>query len=105
MPNAYPITPEALERLNAALDELRWTDSGLARRLRVTPHTISSWRKGKTPLPDYAFSYLELAVLMRRAFEPLEPDSSWLMNGRGNPKRRARMDAQALQRFKDAGKL
>ena len=105
MPNAHTITPEALTRFNAALDELQWTDSGFARRLRVTPQTISSWRIGETQLPDYAFAYLELAVSMKRAFEPLWPDSAWLRNGRGNPKRRARMDAQALQRFRDAGIL
>ena len=99
------LAPEELERWNAALDEMQWSDKHLARLLGVSAKTPLWWRIGRVSIPHYAWAFVQQALSIKRAYDPLRPCPSWRTHGRGNPKRRARMDAQALQRFKDAGKL
>ena len=99
------ITPEDLERWDSLLDELQWSDRRLAQAMGIDANTPYNWRSGNTPIPLYAWRFVELAVGIKRAYDPLRPSDSWHKQGRGNPKVRARMDAQALQRFRDAGKL
>ena len=99
------LAPEDLERFNAALDELQWTDERLTRQLGISLDVPAKWRMGLHPIPNWAWAYIDQCVLVKRAYDPLKPCATWRTHGRGNPKRRARMDAQALQRFKDAGKL
>jgi hypothetical protein len=99
------LTPQQLVRFNALLDQLQWTDVGLSQRLGVDRTLMVAWRNGNTPIPNYAWAFLELAASVQRAFEPLKPDSEYHRQGRGNPKVKARMDAQALKRFRDAGIL
>ena len=105
MKHASHISPQELQRWNSALDELEWTESRLAKELGTKPNVIWGWRVGKHPIPKHAWAFVELAIRIKRAYDPLKPCANWRTHGRGNPKHRERMDAQALQRFRDAGKL
>lgn len=105
MKRAVHITPETLTRWNALLDTLEWSDRRLADELGLDEQTPWTWRQGIAPIPLYAWRFLEAIAALKKAYEPYTPNISWRRNGRGNPKVRDRMDAQALQRFKDAGKL
>ena len=51
--------------LDAALKELGWRGSDLARRLQVHPNAVSKWRTGKVAVPGYAKAYLELASAVK----------------------------------------
>jgi hypothetical protein len=99
------ITPAELQRLNAGLDELQWSDARFAEVIGVDKKTIWTWRTGRQPMPLHAWRFIETALGIKRAYDALKPCEHWHKRGRGNTLRRARMDAQALQRFKDAGVL
>jgi hypothetical protein len=99
------ITPEELTRWNAALDELQWSDRRLASVMGMDARTVWGWRKGLSPIPLHAWRFIDTALSIKRAYDPFAPCPNWKTHGRGNPNHKARMDAQALQRFKDAGIL
>ena len=55
--------------LTTALQDLGWYGKDLARRLGLSPITVSSWRTGKRPTPLYALAYLDLALGITEALE------------------------------------
>jgi hypothetical protein len=99
------ITPHDLARWDRILDELEWSDRRLAQAMGLDANTPYGWRCGNAPIPLYAWRFVEMALSIKRAYEPLRSNDDWRRHSRGNPKVKARMDAQALKRFRDAGIL
>lgn len=64
------------EKLRQALDNLRWKQSDLARKLGVTTSTVSRWATGE-PIPVWLAEYLgvmqELDRLHRLYVRPTKP--------------------------------
>lgn len=48
------------EWLEEALEALGWTGVELSRRLGVTEKAVSHWRRGRRPIPSYAWTYLHI---------------------------------------------
>ena len=51
--------------LKHALKALGWTQAQLAENLGVDLATVSRWANGHLPVPQYAVSYLELAMKVK----------------------------------------
>lgn len=51
--------------LKASLKALGWTQAQLAENLGVDLATVSRWANGHLPVPQYAASYLELAMKVK----------------------------------------
>lgn len=56
----------------ADLEELGWSQARLARKLKVTPPTVSAWRENG--VPGYAVTFVGLAVQIKRAWADLDAD-------------------------------
>lgn len=51
--------------LDSTLNGLGWRGIDLANRLKVSPVTVSGWRRGHAPVPGYVEEYLRVVVLVR----------------------------------------
>ncbi len=56
------------EELGFVLKDLGWQQKELADRLGVTPDTVSSWRRGRTRVPQYVVEYLRVMRLIKYDF-------------------------------------
>ena len=66
------MTSSPSERRRFLIDALRalgWYGKDLARRLGTSPITVSSWRTGRRPVPEYCIAYLDLACKVTEALE------------------------------------
>lgn len=58
--------------MNVALRDLRWSQTELARRVRVHPSSVTRWIN-EDNVPGPVVAYLDLARQMRKLTDSLEP--------------------------------
>lgn len=68
-----PPTPRPVARssqVRLAINELKWTQGKLARRIDVTEETVSRWCIGKARVPLVVILYLEQIVHAKKLYSP-----------------------------------
>ena len=61
------------DEIEAALDELGWTQQELANRLDLTPRAIRKWKRNGAA-PRYAIAYLDQILIARDIRDRLHED-------------------------------
>ena len=58
-----------IKDLSQKLSILKWKQSDLARRIKVTQNAVSAWMTGKSEVPEIVLLYLELLCEFKRQVE------------------------------------
>ena len=61
------------ERVEAALDELGWSQAELARRLGLEAHAVTRWKQ-RDRAPGYAIAYLDMVLISKDIRDRLDQD-------------------------------
>lgn len=66
---AAGIQKDAKGRFEMLMNDSELSQSELARRIEVSPNTVSNWATGKTKVPGAVLAYLTLLVRVKGALD------------------------------------